>query len=59
MSGQWIDSSVGTWKIPSDGILYLEGDVDDDTVNYELRGNVLTIYVENSVVPFYSFQKRK
>lgn len=52
-------TSVGTWKTPSDGILYLKGVGDNDTLDYELKGNVLTIYVKNSVVPSYSFKRSK
>lgn len=52
-------TSVGTWKTPSDGILYLKGVGDNDTLDYELKGNILTIYVKNSVVSSYSFQRSK
>lgn len=52
-------TSVGNWKIPSDGVLYLECVGDSGTVEYELNGNILTIYVTGSVNPSYSFQKSK
>lgn len=52
-------NSVGTWKIPSDGVLYLKGVGNNDTWDYELKGNVLTIYVKNSRVSSYSFKRSK
>lgn len=52
-------TKVGKWEIPSDGILYLKGDVDEGTLDFELEGNILTIYVTDSVYPFYNFQKRE
>ncbi len=52
-------TDVGTWDIPSDGILHFECVGDSDTLDYELKGNILTIYVTNSVNSSYSFQKSK
>ena len=52
-------TKVGTWTIPSDGILYLDSEGDDDTFEFELKGNMLTIYVENSRNPSYSFRRSK
>lgn len=52
-------TEVGTWEIPSDGILYLDSDGDVDTFEFELKGNMLTIYVEDSRNPSYSFRRSK
>lgn len=52
-------TNVGNWEIPSDGILYFNSDGDEDTFEFELKGNILTIYVTGSVYPSYSFQRSK
>lgn len=51
-------TDVGTWNIPSDGIIYFDCVGDNATLDYELTENTLTIYVTGSVNPSYSFRKK-
>ena len=53
------DGYVGTWKILEDNKLYLVGEDSSCRLDFELRGNILTIYVENSVYDYYQFKKSK
>ncbi len=51
------DGYVGTWRILEDNKLYLSGEDSKERLDFELDGNVLTIYVENSAQDYYQFQK--
>lgn len=52
-------ADVGAWNIVEDGKLYLSCTYDSDTLEYDLNGKILTIYVKGSVRSSYSFQKTK
>lgn len=52
-------AKTGSWNIPTDGQLYFENYMDYEMVKYELNGKTLKIYVNGSVVSYYTFKKIK
>lgn len=48
---------VGNWNAVSEGMLYFSSVGSSATCEYELGFNTLTIYTENSTIPYYVFTK--